>query len=462
MSPADPPHRSGNSGSSGSSDPAPGGPDLPWYHGITPYMLLVLLIASLGWIFDVFEGQIFVASMREAMPALLPEGTDPGEVRFYNNVALGAFLLGGALGGVLFGALSDRIGRTRTMIITILVYSLFTCVTAFAQTWWQMAVLRFLVAMGVGGEWAVASTLVAEVFPNRSRAHVGAIFHGSSVFGTFLAVLAGTFVVGNTEVFGEHSWRWGFALGAVPALLTLWVRWKIREPEQWLAARARSREDRSQQTGRISDLFLARHLRNTVVGVGLATVGLATFWGVHIYGKNLALESAQALSGESDLKNAEMLGMLLTTAGGGLGLFLFGPICNRVGRRGAFLLYHLGGLVAALLLFQNHEHLSLRAIYCCLPVFGFLTLGMHAGYAVYFPELYPTRLRGTGAGFCFNFGRLLAAPILLVSGWMQRPPADGGLGLSLEDSASYLSGLFLVGVVLLIFARETRGRELPE
>ena len=136
-----------------------------WYEGITRYQWLVLLIASLGWVFDIFEGQIFVASMREAMPSLLPEGTDEGAVAWYNNIALASFLLGGAFGGVLFGILSDRIGRTKTMIWTILMYSCFTCVTAFAETWWQMAGLRFLVAMGVGGEWAVASAMVAEVFP---------------------------------------------------------------------------------------------------------------------------------------------------------------------------------------------------------------------------------------------------------------------------------------------------------
>ena len=116
-----------------------------WYEGVTSYMWLVLLIGSLGWVFDIFEGQIFVASMKEAMPSLLPEGTLDGTVDFYNNIALASFLVGGALGGVLFGMLSDRIGRTKTMILTILMYSFFTCVTAFAQSWWQMVVLRFLV-----------------------------------------------------------------------------------------------------------------------------------------------------------------------------------------------------------------------------------------------------------------------------------------------------------------------------
>src|SRR4051812_44632585 len=191
----------------------------PWYAGITGYQWLVLAIASLGWIFDVFEGQVFVASMNEAMPSLLPEGTAEATSKLYNNIALGAFLAGGALGGVIFGALGDRIGRARTMVITILMYSLFTCLTAFSQTWWHIVVLRFLVALGVGGEWAVASAMVAEVFPPRARAWSGAIFHGSSVFGTYLAIAAVEFIVNNKQLDPAIGWRAGFAVGALPALL---------------------------------------------------------------------------------------------------------------------------------------------------------------------------------------------------------------------------------------------------
>src|SRR5690348_8227017 len=171
--------------------------DGPWYAGITRYQWLVLIVASLGWVFDVFEGQIFVASMKEAMPSLLSPGVSEGDVAFYNNIALGAFNLGGALGGVLFGMLSDRVGRKKTLTYTILMYSLFTCLSAFAASWWQLAGYRFLVALGVGGEWAVASALVAEVFTPRARAHSQAIFHASSVLGTYLAVAAGTLVVAN-------------------------------------------------------------------------------------------------------------------------------------------------------------------------------------------------------------------------------------------------------------------------
>jgi MFS family permease len=472
--------------------------DRRWYEGITRYQWLVLIIACLGWIFDIFEGQIFVASMNEAMPTFIDREVDEAgqplgeEARrsraaLYNNVALGAFLLGGAVGGILFGVLSDKLGRKRTLSLTILFYSLFTCLSAFSMEWWHLAGLRFLVAMGVGGEWAVASSLVFEVFPRRARAHVGGIFHASSVLGTYLAVAAGVFIIANEPlnerliawarqigvadewILGSLKWRLGFALGALPAFLIIWIRLSLREPESWQRARDRAAEDSTQQVGRITDLFDASLVRNTLVGFTLAAVGMATFWGVHIYGKdvlrNVAEESylpegeelsrkdrEEALKPHTDaIKRYEMLGMFLVTTGGGIGLICFGPISQALGRRGGFLLYHLGGMVTALILFQ--VPLSQTALYVYLPIFGFLTLGMHAGYAIYFPELFPTRLRGTGAGFCFNGGRIAAAPVLFLIGWLQ---SEYGLQLTLEQACSLLSVLYLAGAGVLVFARETR------
>ncbi|MFP6676042.1 MAG: MFS transporter [Pirellulaceae bacterium] len=456
---------------------------LRWYEGISKYQWLVLTIASLGWIFDVFEGQIFVASMNEAMPELLGIGTDPAVARGWNDWALGSFLLGGAFGGVIFGVLSDKIGRSKTMIMTILCYSLFTCVTAFAQAPWQMVVLRFFVAMGVGGEWAVASAMVAEVMPLRSRPVMSSIFHGSSVFGTLLAAAAGAFVVGNPD----FGWRWGFAIGALPALLTLWIRWKLREPDQWVAAHELAAKGEAEKPGQIKELFQGANLRSTVIGVSLASIGLVTFWGGHIYGKNALFRHAQvaALAAEDvpaqapadkdkavqdryndakdaafdvhrvEIKRAEMLSMVLNTIGGGLGLVLFGFISNRLGRRGAFIFYHAIAFVMVILLFKvlipNNASATVLAI--TLPVFGFFTLGMHAGYAVYFPELYPTRLRGTGGGFCFNMGRIATAVAFF---------GFGATTIGSEEKAVMLAPLYLVGVVVVLFARETRGEELAE
>lgn len=489
---------------SGESSTGPGGGsptgNTRWYSGISQYQWLVLTIASLGWIFDVFEGQIFVASMRDTIPDLLNVEPEHPSVAKWNDWAFAAFAFGGAIGGMLFGVLSDRIGRSKTMIVTILFYSLFTLVQAFVQSPEQLMILRFFVAMGVGGEWAVASAMVAEVMPVAVRSITSSIFHASSVFGTLLAAAAGAFIVNNPNL----GWRWGFAIGVLPALLTLWIRWKMKEPEQWQQARQRAAEDKTQATGRFADLFLPANLRNTLVGVALASIGLTTFWGCHIYGKNALLSAAQkqamlaegvALQPPStkeldDARNSgsltedewieqvvalrkdyfstreaaftrhnvkadEMWSMVLNTIGGGLGLVLFGWFSNRIGRKGAFMMYHLLGFASALLMFQVliPQEASPLVLSLFLPVFGFFTLGMHAGYAVYFPELYPTRLRGTGAGFCFNGGRILQGIAFF---------GIGALALAPPDKAFYLAWLYLVGAVVVLFARETRGQELPE
>lgn len=457
---------------------------MAWYQGITRYQWLVLVICCLGWIFDVFEGQIFVASMRDAMPALLGVNPDDSSVNRWNDLAFGMFLLGGALGGVLFGALSDRIGRAKTMIWTILFYSLFTCLSAFSKEPWHLVALRFLVAMGVGGEWAVASAMVAEVMPKRSRPVMGSIFHASSVFGTLLAVATIKLLIANPEVNGAlaergfEGWRVGFAVGVLPALLTVWIRWKLKEPDTWQEAKGREKKDNSQATGKISDLFSQENLRSTIICVGLATIGLVTFWGGHIYGKNALLNHAknEALVAEnlgadatdaekaaafeihkSPIKNAEMTSMALNTIGGGLGLVLFGWISNLMGRKGAFVFYHVLAFVCMVLMFKVFipGDTSPTVLMIFLPIFGFFTLGMHAGYAVYFPELYPTRLRGTGTGFGFNMGRLGTAAAFFGFGAMVNPPSP-------ENKALLLAPLYLVALVLIFFARETRGTELPE
>jgi hypothetical protein len=285
------------------------------------------------------------------------------------------------------------------------------------------------------------------------------------VLGTYLAVAAGLFVVAADQA---NGWRHGFLLGVLPALLVFGVRAGMREPESWQAARKAAALEPGRQLGRFRDLFATGRLcRHTMLGTGLAVIGLATFWGTHFRGKDLLLQARQRqLEGEAerpgagdrerDLKNYEMLGMFLATTGGGLGLLSFAPVSQRLGRRGAFLLFHLGGFATVALVCRLAG--SVTALVVALPVFGFFTLGMHAGYAVYFPELFPTRLRGTGAGFCFNVARVAAAPVLLGFGWLQSGPWH----LTLPRAILLLGCLFLAGAVLVLFAPETRGQPLPE
>jgi MFS family permease len=440
----------------------------PWYRGVTRYQWLVLAIASAGWVFDVFEGQIFVA-LKDQMLGALVSGADRaklGELRAARenlfDLSLAAFLMGGALGGVVFGNLADRWGRRRVLAVTILVYSAFTGLTSLVRNGWQLVVLRFLVGMGVGGEWAVAAATVAEVFSARSRPAASGIFHASSVLGTLLAVAAGFFVLALDSQVG---WRFGFLLGLLPALLVGWIRLSMREPEHWQAAQQLAREDASRQLGKYAELFATAQLRrHTLLATGLAVVGLATFWGTHIRGWDLLKEAVAQWQLSLPRKDQDwgapdryrLLGMLITTLGGGLGLLSFAPISQRLGRRKTFLIFHLAGFgMVALVCWQSA---SVFALLLFLPVFGYFTLGMHAGYAVYFPELFPTRLRGTGAGFCFNTARILAGPVLLGFARLQ----GGSLDLGLPLAMLILSSLFLVGAALVLFIPETRGQPLPE
>ncbi|MCA1685818.1 MAG: MFS transporter [Planctomycetia bacterium] len=420
-------------------------PPTPWYAGVRREQWLVLAIASAGWVFDAFEGQVFNITRGQMLAELLGTGGGPRDVRRWGDLFLAVFLVGGTVGGVLFGTLADRLGRKPTMAATILFYSVFSGLTYFATELWHVAVLRFLVALGVGGEWAVAAALVAEVFPTRSRAHASGIFHATSVLGTWLAALAGLCV--------GSGWRYAYLIGVVPALLVFWVRAGIREPE-----RRQMAGTGPQRRGSFRDLFGdPRWALPAVLGVGLAAVGLGTFWGVTVAGQDLALDLLTRSGERPDVaaRRAKFAYGIVQTAGGGLGLLCFGPLAERLGRRGAFAVMH--ALALAVVPVVCYAPRTYAQLLCLLPVFGFFTLGIHAGYAVYFPELFPDHLRATGTGVCFNGGRLLAAPILGASAALKAWP-----GVDLRLAVTMLSSLFVVGLVLVWFLPETKGRPLPE
>jgi MFS family permease len=420
-------------------------PEKTWYSGVTRYQWLVLIIASAGWMFDAFEGQLFNITRGQMLADLMGSERSTERVRMWGDTFLAIFLLGGTLGGVAFGSLADRYGRKPTMALTILFYSIFSGLTYFATELWHVAVLRFLVALGVGGEWAVGAALVSEVFPPRARAHASGIFHTTSVFGTWLAAAAGLAV--GTE------WRYAYVVGVLPALLVLWVRNSIHEPERWQRAGKGHK-----QLGSFTELFgVARWARPAILGLLLAAVGLGTFWGVAVAGQDLtqALLLRKGVPQALAEERAKFAFGIVQTAGSGLGLLCFGPLAVGLGRRGAFALMHLMAL--AIVPATCYVPQTYGQMLCILPLFGFFTVGIHAGYAVYFPELFPDHLRATGASVCFNGGRLVAAPILWLSGVLKGLP-----GMDLRYAVMILSSLFVLGLVLLLFLPETRGRPLPE
>jgi MFS family permease len=421
-----------------------------WYQNVTAYQWLVVLIASAGWIFDAFEGQLFNVQRNQMLADILHVAPDHPEVRRWGDIFLGVFLVGGSLGGIFFGWLGDRWGRKPTMVLTILFYSIFSGLTYFATSLWHIGALRFFVAMGVGGEWAVAAALVAEAVPQHARAHMSGLFHSTSIIGTWIAAWVGL-------AFGA-DWRMTFLVGIVPSLLVLWVRARVEEPAAWHAAKAKVATGEVAQLGSFRDLLLnPRWAKRAIFGLLLAAVGLGTFWAVTVAGQDLAKDFLlrHGVSMAEATQRAKFAYGNVQALGSGLGMLSFGPLAVRLGRRRTFVLYHVAALIVVpLTCFAPTSYGMLLAL---LPVYGFFTIGIHAGYAVYFPELFPNHLRSTGTGFCFNGGRLLASTMLVFSGWLKALP-----GMELRTAISLMSALFLFGLVFICFLPETKGRPLPE
>jgi MFS family permease len=420
-----------------------------WYHGVSRYQWLVLVIASAGWVFDVYEGQIFNTTREDLLNELVIADS-PAEKeaakKFLGDVFLGIFLAGGMVGGIVFGVLGDRWGRKPTMIVTILMYSLFSGFTYFATSLWQVGVLRFLVSMGIGGEWAVAAAIVTEVFPAHARAQASSIFHASSTLGTWLAGIV-ALVIGS-------QWRYGYLVGVLPALLILWVRTSLKEPETGKPGEPA----RSETKGSLRELLGDVPWRGrAAAGILLAAVGLATYWAVTVAGQDLARLFAQRDGADPEVaaSKGKFAYAIVQATGGGIGLIAFGPLCQRLGRKRAFVVVHLLGLAivpSTCFIPQSYDQLLFF-----LPFYGAFTMAMHSGYAVYFPELFPGRLRALGASVCFNGGRLVAATMLPLAGFVK-----GLDGLSLPAALSLLSLTFLLGLVVVAFLPETKGRPLPE
>ncbi|HWA99095.1 MAG TPA: MFS transporter, partial [Pirellulales bacterium] len=244
-----------------------------------------------------------------------------------------------------------------------------------------------------------------------------------------------------------------YLIGVAPALLVLWVRTSVEEPQTWTKA-----EHQHKQMGSFRDLFgTPRWARSAILGMLLATVGLGMFWAVTIAGQDLTKDMLlrhDVPPDEAEHKATFAYGWV-QSIGGFLGLLSFGPLAQRLGRRGAFALMHVCAvIVVPITCYLPQTYGQMLAI---LPVFGFFTLGIHAGYAVYFPELFPNHLRATGTGVCFNGGRLSAAAFMLLSAWVKSLP-----GVDLRMAVSLLSLFFLMGLVVIAFMPETRGKPLPE
>ncbi|MGH9332715.1 MAG: MFS transporter, partial [Vicinamibacteria bacterium] len=362
-------------------------------------------------------------------------------------------LIGWALGGVVFGIFADYVGRTKALTITILIYSLFTGLSALAANWWQLAIFRFITGLGLGGEWAAGAALVAEVWPDRLRARAGALLQSAAAFGFFLAALTNLWV-------GVISWRYVFLVGALPAFLVLLIRMVVKEPESWVKVRdERRRSKKSSFT--LKQLFGPTLRRDTIVASSLAFVVLLGLWGGTMWipaaireaaAPEVAAAGLMGADAERFLVSQASYGVMLLNAGSLIGYIAFGPLADAIGRRGTFFLYFVGAVVLFPATFLGGH--SLSVIFALVPFVGIFTLGVTSGFPIYLPELFPTEVRTTGVGFCYNLGRFVTAGGVFMTGYLV-----GAMG-SYGKAASAVSLVYLVGMVVLIFARETRGQKL--
>ena len=474
----------------------------PWYKLLSRYHWFVLVVAALGWLFDTMDQQLFVLARQPAIADLLDVPTDHPSVIRYGGYATTIFILGWATGGLLFGWMGDRLGRARTMVLTILIYSLFTGMSALSISWIDFAFYRFITGMGVGGEFAAGVSLVAEVMPNRARPYALGLLQSLSAVGNMMA--AGIFYVifrvapeegvqGFGTTFG--TWRFVFLVGILPAALAIYVRRHLKEPASWQKAKdeARAAKQRAQdardagielppdefhkQVGDIKEMFGDRRWRkHTIIGVLLAMSGVMGLWGIGFWTPELV----RSFVPKQDQSFYVFLTSLLQNFGAFFGIYAFGLIAGIVGRRPAFALSYVLGLAMTVAVFGFMSEPG--QIWWMIPMLGFCSLMVFGGYAIYFPELYPTRLRSTGVGFCYNVARYLAAfaPMMLapLARLFAAPEGTqratdqlagltilssfGGVDTPFRYAAIVLSSVFIIGLFTLPFAPETKGKPLPE
>ncbi len=423
-----------------------------WREGVTPYQWLVLTVAWLGWVFDSMDATIYAIVLHPALGELLraEAGVPVGQeaIAWYGGIIFSIFLIGWALGGVLFGMIADYVGRTRTLIATILIYSVFTGMAALSDNWWHLAVYRFLTAIGIGGEWAAGAALVAEVWPEEKRAKAAGVLQSAWAAGFFLAAAFNLLLRG-------HGWRMLFLVGIMPAVVALLVRLFVKESPRWSAARSRERQAVSPHRPKLFELFRPDLRRSTAVGSLLAFVAVFGLWGATNWTPTLIRELPE-MRGVASATVAEYVSyaIMALNCGALVGYLSFGPLADRFGRRPVFALMCAGSLVmlpATFLIPGGYSHVLML-----LPVLGFFNNGIFSGFPIYLPELYPTHLRATGAGFCFNTGRVLAALSPFTTGFLVT--ALGSFGAA----ASVVALIYLIGLAVLPFAPETKGHPLPD
>ena len=396
-----------------------------------------LIAASMGWALDAFDVMLFSLTLASVIAELGLSKTQAG--------ALGSVtLLGGAVGGLIFGWVADRFGRTRALMASVVIYSVFTAACGLSQSLWQFAVFRALLGLGMGGEWASGAALVAESWPAKHRGRALGFMQSSWAIGFATAAL----VVG--WVLPRYGWRTVFFIGVLPALFTLWIRRNVEEPDAWKAAhRTRHAPSQSGARARVADMFSGTMLRLTIVLTLMNAFVLFGWWGLN--GWIPAYLSLPVAQGGIGLSTTTMSWFVVAMqVGMWLGYVSFGYIADAIGRKRVYVAY----LVMASLLLPLYGWLTAPAALLFLgPFVAFFGTGFFSGFGAVTAEVYPTAIRASAQGFTYNIGRIASAAA---------PFAVGRLATTHGFSAAFAvaGAAYLFAAVAWIGIPETRGREL--
>jgi SHS family sialic acid transporter-like MFS transporter len=405
----------------------------------------VLAAAFLGWMFDGLEMGIFPLVARPAlqqMQAATGGTVTDAFVGDWMGIITATFLLGAALGGIVFGWLGDKIGRVRALSASILAYSLFTGLCYFAQTPWQLAGMRFVAALGMGGEWALGVALVMEVWPEKYRPFLaGAIGAAANVGFLLIALIGMTFKV------TQDSWRWVALVGAAPALLTFFIRIFVPESEKWQHAQATAKTPAKP----LREIFSPGIIKKTLLATAFCGVVLIGTWGSVQW---LPAWADQLTHGK--IPEAKAYTQALTAFGAVVGSIIGAWLTAKAGRRPAYFLLCLGALVSCAYLYRGVSEYGTLFLTMVFLV-GTLSAAFYGWIPLYLPELFPTRMRATGQGFAYNAGRVLAAIGALYTGQLMQQ-FEG----SFAKAGAIITLVYLFGMVAIWFAPETKGQPLPE
>ena len=458
-----------------------------WWRDLTPYHWFVFAMATLAWLFDCLDQQLFLLARNGALQALLPPGTDPSEVKKFGGYATSIFVAGWATGGLIFGAVGDRFGRARTLTFTVLIYSVCTGLSALSVGWMDFALYRFLTGLGVGGVFGLAVALVADTLPERSRTGALGTLQALSAVGNIMAGLI-SMGLGKLGAMGKidpkMAWKLMFLVGSVPAFLCVFLQWRLKEPERWVQARAASLTT-GLKFGSYGSLFGEQRWRTPAIyGMLLCISGVIGLWGIGFFSPELVgdvITNSLKAKGVADNEIANQrnywtgVNMIVQNLGAFFGMLAFTKVAQTYGRKPAFTAGFIAAFLATIAYFRLFN--SVNDIWMS-AVMGFCQLGLFAGFAIYLPELFPLRLRSTGTSFCYSAGRFIAASGPITMGLLQAklattavaalgpdalPAAKSAAKLgAFRDACCYLSVVFLLGLVALAFLPETKGRSLPD